>query len=148
LRPATSEEILSAARSILSRTVRRGVSLESPRAVRDYLSVTLGNRPYEIFGVIYVDNRHRLIEWQELFRGTLDGASVYPREVVREALARNAAACILVHNHPSGDPTPSPEDVALTARLRAAGELVGVRVVDHVVIGNGRFASFVDNGQL
>ena len=135
LRPATSEEILSAARSILSRTVRRGVSLESPRAVRDYLSVTLGNRPYEIFGVIYVDNRHRLIEWQELFRGTLDGASVYPREVVKEALARNAAACILVHNHPSGVAEPSLDETCQNAlsgdkRVPLAHPFVGCRSKD------------------
>src|SRR5258706_10215486 len=127
LRSGTSEEILSAARSILARTVRRGASLESPRAVREYLSVTLGNRPYEIFGVIYVDNRHRLIEWQELFWGTFDGASVYPRGGVEEALARHAAACILVHNHPSGVAEPSQADELITRRLKEAFSLVDIR---------------------
>jgi DNA repair protein RadC len=146
LRPATSEEILSAARSVLARAVRRGVSLDSPRAVRDYLSVTLGNRAHEIFGVIYVDNRHRLIEWQELFRGTLDGASVYPREVVKEALARNAAACILVHNHPSGVAEPSQADELITRRLKEALALVEIRVLDHLVVGGGELVSFAERG--
>src|SRR5258708_37852102 len=100
LRSATSEEILSAARSILARTVRRGASLESPRAVREYLSVTLGNRPHEIFGVIYVDNRHRLIEWQEPLRGNLECASVYPRGGVEEALGPNGAAARFVRQPP------------------------------------------------
>jgi DNA repair protein RadC len=146
LRAATSEEILSAARSVLARTVRRGASLESPRAVREYLSVTLGNRPYEVFGVIYVDNRHRLIEWQELFRGTLDGASVHPREVVEEALARNAAACILVHNHPSGVAEPSQADELITRRLKEALSLVDIRVLDHLVVGGGDLVSFAERG--
>src|ERR1700688_191657 len=148
IRPATSEEILSAARAILSRTVRRGVSLESPRAVRDYLSVTLGNRPYEVFGVIYVDNRHRLIEWHELFRGTIDGASVYPREVVKEALARNAAACILVHNHPSGVAEPSQADELITRRVKEALALVEIRVLDHLVVGGGELVSMAERGLL
>ena len=117
LRPATSEEILAGARAVLAHTMRRGKHLESPRAVREYLSVTLGTRPHEVFGILYLDNRHRLIEWQELFRGTIDGASVHPREVVKEALARNAAACILVHNHPSGVAEPSQADELITRRL-------------------------------
>src|SRR5258706_13141471 len=100
LRSGTSEEILSAARSILARTVRRGASLESPRAVREYLSVALVNRPYEIFGVIYVDNRHRLIESQELFRGTSDGALAHPREKGNGALPRTVPPCVLGHNTP------------------------------------------------
>ena len=98
VRPATHEEILASARSVLAHTIRRGRSLESPRAVREYLAVTLGNRPHEIFGILYLDTRHRLIEWQELFRGTIDGATVHPREVVKEALRRNAAAIVLVHS--------------------------------------------------
>ena len=146
LRPATPEEILTAARSVLARTVRRGASLESPRAVREYLSVTLGNRPYEVFGVIYVDNRHRLIEWQELFRGTLDGASVHPREVVKEALARNAAACILVHNHPSGVAEPSQADELITSRLKEALALVDIRTLDHLVVSGGELVSFAERG--
>jgi DNA repair protein RadC len=146
VRPATSEEILSAARSVLARTVRRGVSLESPRAVRDYLSVTLGSRPHEMFGVIYLDSRHRLIEWQELFRGTLDGATVHPREVVKEALARNAAACILVHNHPSGVAEPSQADELITRRLKEALSLVEIRVLDHLVVGGSELISLAERG--
>lgn len=148
LRPATKEEVLVSARALLAHTIRRGKSLESPRVVREYLSVTLGNRPYEVFGILYLDNRHRLIEWQELFRGTIDGASVHPREVVKEALARNSAACILVHNHPSGVAEPSQADELITRRLKDALALVDIRVLDHIVVAGGDLASFAEKGLL
>jgi DNA repair protein RadC len=102
----------------------------------------------ERFYVVMLDGKGRMMRELRVSEGTLTASLVHPREVFRAAIREAAASLILVHNHPSGDPTPSPEDVALTTRLRAAGELIGVRVVDHVVIGNGRFASFVDNGQL
>jgi DNA repair protein RadC len=146
LRSATHEEILEAARAILTRKVRRGASLESPRAVRDYLAVSLSDRAHEVFGIIYLDNRHRVIEWQELFRGTLDGATVHPREVVKEALARNAAACILVHNHPSGVAEPSQADELITRRLKEALALVEIRVLDHLVVAGGAVESFAEKG--
>jgi hypothetical protein len=98
--PATTEQILAAARAALAHRVRRGASLESPQKVREYLEVRLGHLDHEIFGVILVDQRHRVIEYVELFRGTIDGASVYPREVVKLALEKGAAACLLLHNHP------------------------------------------------
>jgi DNA repair protein RadC len=146
LRSATHEEILDAARAILTRKVRRGASLESPRAVRDYLAVSLSERAHEVFGIIYLDNRHRVIEWQELFRGTLDGATVHPREVVKEALARNAAACILVHNHPSGVAEPSQADELITRRLKEALALVEIRVLDHLLVAGGAVESFAERG--
>ncbi len=146
VRSATHEEILEAARAILTRKVRRGASLESPRAVRDYLAVSLSERAHEVFGIIYLDNRHRVIEWQELFRGTLDGATVHPREVVKEALARNAAACILVHNHPSGVAEPSQADELITRRLKEALALVEIRVLDHLVVAGGAVESFAERG--
>jgi len=102
----------------------------------------------ERFYVVMLDGKGRMLRELRVSEGTLTASLVHPREVFRAAIREAAASLILVHNHPSGDPTPSPEDVALTARLRAAGELIGVRVVDHVVVGNGRYASFVDNGQL
>jgi len=148
LRTATTEEILVSARAVLARTIRRGKSLESPRVVREYLSVTLGTRPHEVFGILYLDNRHRLIEWQELFRGTIDGASVHPREVVKEALARNCAACILVHNHPSSVAEPSQADELITRRLKDALALVDIRVLDHIVVGGGDVTSFAEKGLL
>ncbi len=102
----------------------------------------------ERFHVLLLDGKGRLKRELRVSEGTLTASLVHPREVFRAAIREAAASVILVHNHPSGDPTPSPEDVQLTARLRAAGELVGIKVVDHVVVGKGRYASFVDNGQL
>ncbi|MEW6269896.1 MAG: DNA repair protein RadC [Thermodesulfobacteriota bacterium] len=102
----------------------------------------------ERFYVVMLDGKGRMKRELRVSEGTLTASLVHPREVFRAAIRESAAALILVHNHPSGDPTPSPEDVSLTSRLRAAGELVGVKVLDHVIVGNGRYASFVDNGQL
>lgn len=147
-RDATAEEIIAGARAVLARSIRRGKQLESPRAVRDFLAVALGTLPHEVFGLLHLDNRHRLIEWQELFRGTLDGATVHPREVVKEALARNSAACILVHNHPSGVAEPSQADELITRRLKEALALVEVRVLDHVIVAGGELSSFAEKGLL
>jgi DNA repair protein RadC len=145
-RDATVEEILAGARSVLARSLRRGKLLESPRAVQDFLVVTLGQLPHEVFGILHLDNRHRLIEWQELFRGTLDGATVHPREVVKEALARNSAACVFVHNHPSGVSEPSQADELITRRLKEALALVDIRVLDHVIVAGGDLTSFAEKG--
>ena len=145
-RDATVEEILAGARSVLARSLRRGKLLESPRAVQDFLVVTLGQLPHEVFGILHLDNRHRLIEWQELFRGTLDGATVHPREVVKEALARNSAACVFVHNHPSGVSEPSQADELITRRLKEALALVDIRVLDHVIVAGGDLMSFAEKG--
>jgi DNA repair protein RadC len=119
-RTATQGEILDAARSILARRVRRGRALSNPRHTRDFLRLELASRDHEIFAILFLDNRHRVIEFVPLFRGTIDGASVHPREVVKEALARNAAAVILAHNHPSGVAEPSQADELITRRLRDA----------------------------
>ena len=146
LRPATSDEVLRAARSSLARRLRRGVALESPRVAHDYLRVRLGALEHEVFGVLWLDNRHRLIECQELFRGTLDGATVHPREVVKEALARNAAACLFVHNHPSGIAEPSQADELITRRLKEALALVDIRVLDHLVVAGDEVVSFAERG--
>ena len=100
--PASAEEIIAAAREQLSRRLRRGSTLSSSKVTRDYLTLKLGNREFESFCCLFLDNRHRVIEFVELFRGTIDGASVHPREVVKEALRRNAAAVIFCHPHPSG----------------------------------------------
>ena len=148
LRAATSDEVLRAARACLARRLRRGAALESPRAAHDYLRLRMGALEHEVFGVLYLDNRHRLIEWQALFRGTLDGATVHPREVVKEALARNAAACLLVHNHPSGVAEPSQADELITRRLREALALVDIRVLDHLVVAGDEVVSFAERGLL
>jgi len=132
----------------LQEEVCRGVPLGSPSETRAFLTATLRDLPHEVFGCLFLDNRHRVIAWEGLFTGTIDGASVYPREVVRRALARNAAALILAHNHPSGVAEPSQADVALTRRLREALALIDVRVLDHFVVGDGEAASLCERGLL
>jgi DNA repair protein RadC len=144
--PATTEQILAAARAALAHRVRRGASLESPQKVREYLTVRLGHLDYEIFGVILVDQRHRVIEYVELFRGTIDGASVYPREVVKLALEKGAAACVLLHNHPSGVKDQSHADELITKRVAAALALIDVRVLDHLIFAADGVLSFAESG--
>jgi DNA repair protein RadC len=146
--PAIPDEIIAAAREALSRRIRRGSLLSSPKAARDFLSLKLGARDFESFCVLFLDSRHRLIEFVELFRGTIDAASVYPREIVREALARNAAAVILAHPHPSGVAEPSAADELITKRIVDALRLVDIRVLDHLVIAGGDIVSFSDRGLL
>jgi DNA repair protein RadC len=144
----SAEEIVEAAKAAMNRRVRRGVTLTSPRVVRDYLAVQLGSLEHETFGVMLLDTRHRLIEFVELFRGTIDGASVHPREVVKLALAKNAAALIFCHPHPSGVAEPSRADELITTRLRDALALVDIRVVDHIIIAGGEAVSLAERGLL
>jgi DNA repair protein RadC len=125
-----------------------GPALGNPRATREFLRSRLRDLPHEVFCCVYLDNRHRVIAFEELFRGTIDGASVHPREVVKQALARNAAALILVHNHPSGLAEPSQADELITRRLKEALALVDIRVLDHLVVGDGVCESFAERGLL
>jgi len=148
LRPATDDEILDAARAILASRVRRGRPLTSPRHTREYLRVQLAHLDHELFAIFFLDNRHRVIEFAPLFRGTVDGASVHPREVVKEALARNAAAVILAHNHPSGVAEPSAADELITSRVKDALALIDVRVLDHFVVTGDAIVSFAERGLL
>jgi DNA repair protein RadC len=122
--------------------------LTSPDAARDYLKSRLAGYPHEVFACLFLDNRHRLIEYEELFRGTIDGASVHPREVVRRALRANAAAVIFAHNHPSGVAEPSQSDLRITQRLKDALSLVDVRVLDHVIIGDGPGTYLAERGHV
>jgi DNA repair protein RadC len=147
-RPATADEVLDAARAILAHRVRRGAAISNPRPTRDYLRLHLAPHEHEVFAILFLDNRHRVIEFVPLFRGTVDGASVYPREVVKEALRRNAAAVILAHNHPSGVAEPSQADELITVRIRDALALVDVRVLDHLVITGDDIVSFAERGLL
>jgi len=126
----------------------KGPAMESPTAVRRYLMTALATRPYEVFCLVLLDNRHRAIAMLELFRGTIDGASVHPREVVRETLAHNAAAVILAHNHPSGVAEPSHADELITLRLREALALIEVRVLDHLIVTAGGCVSLAERGLL
>jgi DNA repair protein RadC len=148
LRPATATEVIAASRRLMTRRVRRGAPLDSPSAVRDFLMTKLGALEHEVFAVLLLDTRHRLIEYVELFRGTIDGASVHPREVVKLALARNAAAIILAHPHPSGIAEPSVADELITQRLKEALGLVDIRVLDHLIIAGGEAVSLCERGLL
>lgn len=120
----------------------------SERPVREFLLAQLRGRPYEVFCCLHLDARHRLITFEELFRGTVDGATVHPRELVRQALLHNSAAVILAHNHPSGVAEPSAADELITRRVRDALALLDVRVLDHIVVGDGTSISFAERGLL
>ena len=151
LGPAKRAEIvavLELARRALTAQLKQQTLFDSPEAVRDYLQLQLGSRPYEIFAVLFLDSQHRLIVLEELFRGTLTQTSVYPREVVVRALALNAASVVLAHNHPSGTAQPSRADEALTQTLKAALGLVDVRVLDHFVVTSTEAVSMAERGLL
>ncbi len=139
---------LEMARRHLAEQIARGDVLSDPGATRRFLQLRLRHQPHEIFACLYLDNQHRVLDFEELFRGTLDGASVYPREVVKAALQRNAAALIFAHNHPSGIAEPSAADRSLTRRLREALLLVDIRVLDHLVVGDGEVVSLAERGWL
>jgi DNA repair protein RadC len=134
---AVLQAALEIARRHLAESLQRDDCLTSPAQTRQYLHARLRDRQHEVFACLMLDNRNRVIAFRELFRGTIDGASVYPREVVKQALADNAAAVILAHNHPSGVCEPSQADIRITERLQKALALVDIRVLDHVIIGDG-----------
>ncbi|WP_243040698.1 RadC family protein [Dyella sedimenti] len=139
---------LELARRVLAEQLAERPTLGNPHDSGDYLRAQLRHLPYEVFVCLFLDNRHRVLAFEELFRGTVDGASVHPREVVRACLRHNAAAVIFAHNHPSGVAEPSPADHAITRELRDALQLVGVRVLDHLVIGHGAPVSMAARGML
>lgn len=140
--------VLEMARRHFGEPCRRGAVLRSSADARVFLESTLRDRPHEVFCCFFLDNRHRVLAFEELFTGTIDGATVHPREVVRRALEHNAAAVILAHNHPSGVAEPSRADEHLTRRLADALALVDVRVLDHLVVGDGEVVSFSERGLL
>lgn len=150
--PAKSAQlaaVLELARRALAEEIRTGDLLSSPQAVRDWLRLQLAALPHEVFCALWLDNRNRLIVFEELFRGTLAQTSVYPREVVKQALAHNAAAVVFAHNHPSGAAEPSRADEMLTQSLKQALALVDVKVLDHfVVAGTAPPLSFAERGIL
>lgn len=132
----------------LAQRLIKGETLTSPDLARIYVQSRLQDLPYELFCCLYLDSKHRVLGFEELFRGTVDGASVHPREVVKAALKQNAAALIVAHNHPSGVAEPSCADTRLTSRLRDALSLVDVRLLDHLVVGDGEVVSFSERGLL
>ena len=139
---------LELARRSIDERLKQGAALTSPSAVRDFLRLTLGARPHEVFVCIWVDAQHKVIAVEEPFRGTLTQTSVYPREIVKSALAANAAAVIFAHNHPSGVAQPSRADELLTRSLKEALALVDVRVLDHFVVAGNQTLSFAERGLL
>ncbi|AFR03579.1 RadC family protein [Pectobacterium colocasium] len=140
--------LIEQARKLLSATVRRGRQLTSPDAVRDFLLFTLALREQEVFGVVLLDNQNRVLLWRELFQGTISHTPVYPREVVKQALYHNAAAVILVHNHPSGSTEASQQDIKITQSLQQALALVDVRVLDHFIVAGDCTVSMAERGLL
>lgn len=145
---ADNEVVISAAKRYLGRRIHRGVKLSNPKLVRDFLAVTLGDRDCEYFCVLLLDVHQRFLRFVELFRGTIDGASVHPREVVKLVLEAQSAAVVLVHNHPSQNNHFSSADEQITRRLRTALDLIDVRVVDHLLVAGGSVVSMAESGLL
>jgi DNA repair protein RadC len=140
--------IIENALAILANRIKQpDTYITSPSDIKDYLRLKLSEVEHEVFSIVFCDTRHGVIKYEEMFRGTIDGASVYPREVVKAALACNAAAVIVAHNHPSGVSEPSLADQAITRRLKDALELVDIRVLDHLVVG-AEITSFAERGLL
>jgi len=145
-RVASGDVILDAARSVVDQRMQRGASFADPKTASEFFQGKLAGLEREVFAVVMLDTRHRLIEYAELFQGTIDGAEVHPREVVRQALRCNAAALIVAHNHPSGSVEPSAADRAVTARLKQALALVDVRLLDHIVVAGSKATSMAASG--
>jgi len=149
LGPAKRAELLAVmemARRALAQQLHEAPVFDSPAKVKDYLALELGGRAQEVFAVVFLDGQHRLLKLEVMFQGTLTQTSVYPREVVKRALALNAGAVVLAHNHPSGVAEPSRADEFLTQTLKAALKLVDVRVLDHLIVGQGQVVSLAERG--
>lgn len=145
-RPAEADEVLLAAQKLLATQVRGSDVMSSPAVVKDFLRARLGNLPHEVFAVVHLDAQNRVVDYVEMFRGTVSQTSVYPREVVRDALLRNSCALLLVHNHPSGATDPSRADEYLTQTLKQAAALVDVRVLDHFIVAGSSVQSMAERG--
>jgi len=145
---AEAKDVIACAQGLIAQRYRAGARmLDSPHRTREYLKLQFGALDHEVFGCLFLSSRHRLIAIETLFRGTIDGASVHPREVVKAAIAHGAAAAILFHNHPSFNSTPSAADELITQRLREALALIDVRLLDHLIVGE-RIYSFAEAGKL
>ncbi|MEF8794027.1 RadC family protein [Thiohalorhabdus sp.] len=147
-RPAVTGEIVEAARQELADRIQAGQSIASALEAQDYVHLQIGHRDREVFAAMFLDARHRVLAFEELFYGTIDGSEVHAREIVKRALHHNAARCIVAHNHPSGVAEPSMADHKLTDTIRQALDLVEVRLLDHFVVGGGETVSFARRGHL
>ena len=146
--PVTESDLLRMANQVARKRLAKGVSIASTTDTAQRLQTLLQEREHEVFAMIFLDTQHRLLAFEELFRGTLGSASVYPREIVKRALLLNSAAVIAVHNHPSGHPEPSNSDRAITQALKQALALVDINLLDHVVVGAEGYVSLTERGQL
>ncbi len=144
---AQLQAVLEMSRRHLEEGVQRGQLIQNPKDVEQYLALKMREYPFEIFGCVFLDNQHRVIRFEEMFRGTISSASVYPREVLRKVMELNAAALILVHNHPSGCTEPSQADRVITQRLKQVMELIDVRILDHFIVGD-QVVSMAERGLL
>jgi DNA repair protein RadC len=144
LRPVGREEILAMANRLIGRQFARGRAIQNPKEAAAWLPPKLAPLSHETFWVLFLDNQHRVLAFEQLFQGTLDSTSVYPREVVKRTLQLNAAALIFAHNHPSGHPEPSTADHTITQRLKKALSLIDVRVLDHFVVGGDQVISLAE----
>ncbi|MCU7806077.1 MAG: DNA repair protein RadC [Candidatus Thiodiazotropha sp. (ex Lucinoma borealis)] len=142
------DTLISLALSVMNNWYQRGETFTSPVGMREYLQLRFGALEHELFSIVLLDNRHRLICIEEMFRGTIDGATVFPREVVKIVLKHNAAAVVFVHNHPSGVAEPSTADQSITSRLKKALVLIDVRVLDHIIVSHETAVSFAEQGLL
>lgn len=142
------DDLLNIANQIARQKLAKGVAITDKHLTQQALQTLLQSREHEVFAMLFLDNQHRILAYEELFRGTLSSASVYPREVVKRALALNAAALMLVHNHPSGHPEPSRADIEITQRLQSALALVDIRTLDHLVVGGEGIVSLAERGVL
>ncbi|MEH6800026.1 MAG: DNA repair protein RadC [Halopseudomonas sabulinigri] len=146
--PLSEKQVLNWAQSILEARFARCNYLTSPTLVSDYLRMTLGTEEREVFGIILLDSQHGVLRFERLFYGTIDSAHVHPREIIKTVLNTNAAAVILAHNHPSGNPEPSQADIALTHRVQTALQTIDVRLLDHLVVSGSNSVSFAERGLL
>jgi len=144
----SKQEIITLAIQLIDTLFKAGTTISDPHDTRDFLKLKLGSLEHEVFAIILLNNRHQIIHYEHLFRGTIDGASVYPREVVKLALKHNAAAAIISHNHPSGNPEPSEADKGITKRLKDALNLVEIRLLDHLIVGQCEIVSLAERGLL
>lgn len=145
-RALSEKQILKAAKAILKKQFTKGKAFTNPNTVKNHLMFEYANYEHEVFICIFLGNQHRIIKEVEMFRGTIDSASIYPREVVKKALELNAAAVMFAHNHPSGISTPSHADKQITEKLKQALGLIDINVLDHFIIGGACIYSFAENG--
>jgi len=144
----SADEIVTMAKRLLNKRFAKGRAMTEPKSSKDYLTLKLSHLEHEVFSILFLSNNHKIIAYEELFRGTIDAASVYPREVVKRALQLNAAALILAHNHPSGESSPSQGDIQITHKLQKALKMVDIRILDHIIIGSEEPVSLAELGHI